>query len=67
MEKNRTISPSADAMTGAPGPSGADTPDERAETQASPIAAEELEGQLGPDEISEPDEVVKNNEAKIHP
>lgn len=25
-----------------------------------------LEGQLGPDEISEPDEVVRNNEAKLH-
>lgn len=30
------------------------------------VAAESLEGQLGPDEISEPDEVIKNNEAKLH-
>ena len=29
-------------------------------------AAERLEGQLGPDEISEPDEVIKNNEANLH-
>jgi hypothetical protein len=31
-----------------------------------PVAVEALEGQLGPDEISEPDEVIKNNEAKLH-
>ena len=47
---NRTVSPRADAMEGAPG--------------SAP--AEMLDGQLGPDEISEPDEVVKNNEAKLH-
>ena len=47
---NRTLSPRADAMEGAPGPP----------------AGELLDGQLGPDEISEPDEVVKNNEAKSH-
>lgn len=35
---------------------------------ASPrsVAVEALDGQLGPDEISEPDEVLKNNEAKLH-
>ena len=49
--ENRTISPSADDMEGA---SGAHAP------------TESLDGQLGPDEISEPDEVVKNNEAKQH-
>ena len=25
-----------------------------------------LDGQMGPDEISDPEEVVKNNEAKLH-
>ena len=49
-EPNRTISPSADAMEGAPG-----RPD-----------LEPLDGQLGPDEISDPDELVKNQEAKHH-
>jgi len=47
---NRTVSPSGDAVEGAPG----------AHTFAS------LDGQLGPDEISEPEEVIKNNEAKLH-
>ena len=49
-EDNRILSPRAEAMEGAPGPP----------------AGEALDGQLGPDEISEPDEVVKNNEAKLH-
>jgi hypothetical protein len=49
--ENRTLSPHADAMEGAPGPAG---------------DIEQLDGQLGPDEISEPDEVIKNNEAKLH-
>jgi hypothetical protein len=50
---NRTISPSADALEGSPGHVGAaDVPD--------------TEGQLGPDEISEPEEVLRNNEAKQH-
>ena len=48
---NRTVSPSADAMEGAPG---------------RPVDDESLDGQLGPDEISEPEEVVKNHEAKQH-
>jgi hypothetical protein len=50
---NRTISPSADALEGSPGHVDA------ADVQGS-------DGQLGPDEISEPDEVVRNNEAKQH-
>ena len=29
-------------------------------------ASSELDGQLGPDEISEPDELIKNTEAKRH-
>jgi hypothetical protein len=48
---NRTVSPSGDAVEGAP---GANT------------SVEALDGQMGPDEISEPDEVIKNNEAKLH-
>lgn len=48
---NRTLSPSADAMEGAPG---------------RPAGEEVLDGQLGPDEISEPDEVVRNHDAKRH-
>ena len=48
---DRTISPRADAMEGSPG-------------RAADIEA--LDGQLGPDEISDPDEVVKNHEAKLH-
>ena len=47
---NRTISPSSDAVEGAPGRASVET----------------LDGQMGPDEISEPDEVIKNNEAKLH-
>lgn len=48
---NRTMSPSRDAMEGAPG---------------RPLTDESVDGQLGPDEISEPDEVMKNNQAKLH-
>ena len=48
---NRTVSPSGDAVEGAPG---------------APPSIEALDGQMGPDEISEPDEVIKNNEAKLH-
>jgi hypothetical protein len=48
---NRTVSPSRSAVEGAP---GANT------------SIESLDGQMGPDEISEPDEVIKNNEAKLH-
>jgi len=48
---NRTVSPRGDALEGSPG--------------APPI--EVLDGQMGPDEISEPEEVIKNNEAKLHP
>ena len=48
---NRTVSPSSDAVEGAPG---------------AHTSIESLEGQMGPDEISEPDEVIKNNEAKLH-
>ena len=47
---NRTISPASDAVEGA----------------AGHVDAEAVEGQLGPDEISEPEEVVMNNEAKHH-
>ena len=47
---NRTVSPSADAMEGSPGP----------------MHAAEAEGQLGPDELPDPDEVVMNQEAKLH-
>lgn len=38
------------------------------DVDAAPAAAEAHapDGQLGPDEISEPDEVIKNNEAKLH-
>ena len=50
-QSNRTVSPSRDALEGSAGP------------QAS---VESLDGQMGPDEISEPDEVIKNNEAKLH-
>ncbi len=50
--EHRTLSPSADAMEGAAGPH---------------MTAESLDGQLGPDEISDPDEIIKNNEAKHHP
>ena len=48
---NRTVSPDSTAVEGAP---GANT------------SIESLDGQMGPDEISEPDEVIKNNEAKLH-
>jgi hypothetical protein len=48
---NRTVSPSSDAVEGAPG---------------AHTSIESLDGQMGPDEISEPDEVIKNNEAKLH-
>lgn len=47
----RTTSPRADDMQGAAGPSAHDAT---------------LDGQLGPDEISEPEEIVMNNEAKAH-
>jgi hypothetical protein len=47
---NRSVSPAADSMEGA----------------AGPLPASPNEGQLGPDEISEPDEVIRNNEAKQH-
>lgn len=50
-KENRTISPSGDAMEASAG-QVPDTADD--------------DGQLGPDEISEPDEVIKNNEAKHH-
>jgi hypothetical protein len=43
-----------------PGPSKAPQSASQEATDAT------LEGQLGPDEISEPDEVVRNNEAKLH-
>ena len=48
---DRTISPRAEAMQGAPGP---------------PAGEDVLDGQLGPDEISEPEEVIRNHEAKAH-
>jgi hypothetical protein len=48
---NRTVSPRSDAVEGAPGVH---------------TSIESLDGQMGPDEISEPDEVIKNNEAKLH-
>lgn len=51
QSSNRTLSPSADAMEGAPG---------------RPAGEEALDGQLGPDEISDPVEVVRNHEAKLH-
>ena len=35
-------------------------------TQHVDSSPAEHDGQLGPDEISEPDEVMKNNEAKVH-
>jgi hypothetical protein len=47
---NRTVSPSADAVEGSPGH----------------LHAAEVEGQLGPDELPDPDEVVMNQEAKLH-
>jgi len=47
---NRTISPSGEAMEGSPGP----------------LQAAEADGQLGPDELPDPDEVVMNQEAKLH-
>jgi hypothetical protein len=50
-DRNRTVSPSGDAVEGAPG----------ANTDA-----QALDGQLGPDEISDPDELLKNHEAKRH-
>ena len=43
------------------------TADAREETPGRLVTVESLEGQLGPDEISEPDEVIKNHEAKLHP
>jgi hypothetical protein len=46
---NRTVSPSGDAVEAAAGP--------------SPGVA--LDGQLGPDELPEPEEVILNNEAKL--
>jgi hypothetical protein len=46
---NRTISPSGDSMEAAAGPS----------------PGVSLEGQLGPDELPEPEEVILNNEAKL--
>jgi len=46
---NRTISPSSDSVEGSPGPSpGVVIP----------------EGQLGPDELPDPDEVARAHEAK---
>jgi hypothetical protein len=48
---NRTVSPHSHAVEGAPGVN---------------TSIESLDGQMGPDEISEPDEVIKNNEAKLH-
>jgi hypothetical protein len=50
-DRNRTISPHAQDVEGAPG----SNPDIQA-----------LDGQLGPDEISEPQELVMNHEAKRH-
>ena len=50
---NRTVSPSADSLEGSPG-------------HVDAADVQSIEGQLGPDEISEPDEVVRNNEAKQH-
>ena len=47
---NRTISPSRDAMEGSPGP----------------MRADEFDGQLGPDELPDADEVAMNQEAKLH-
>ena len=70
---DRTRSPSAEApsveaMTGASGPQDPDaTVATSTETSVSQPSAADLEGQLGPDEISEPEEVVKNNEVKSHP
>jgi hypothetical protein len=46
---NRTISPSGDTMEAAAGPS----------------PGVSLDGQLGPDELPEPEEVILNNEAKL--
>jgi hypothetical protein len=46
---NRTVSPSGDTLEAAAGP--------------SPGVA--LDGQLGPDELPEPEEVILNNEAKL--
>ena len=43
------------------------TDDAPEETPGRLVTVESLEGQLGPDEISEPDEVIKNHEAKLHP
>ncbi len=48
---NRTISPTGGDMEGAPG---------------RPVTDDEIEGQLGPDEISDPDEVIRNHDAKAH-
>ena len=50
-DRNRTQSPSSDAVEGAPGPIASDP---------------SLDGQLGPDEISDPDEIVMSIEAKHH-
>jgi hypothetical protein len=51
--ENRTISPHGNDVEAAAG--------------ALPNTdAEEDDGQLGPDEISDPDEVIKNHEAKHH-
>jgi hypothetical protein len=59
---NRTISPSADQLEGSPG--------SRMHTSALATPAggahEEDEGQLGPDELPDPAEVVMNHEAKAH-
>ena len=48
----------ADATDGTADQASHSAPQERTDST--------LDGQLGPDEISEPEEVVRNNEAKQH-
>jgi hypothetical protein len=51
-----------DYSAGAHGTQRVDTP----QAEAPGSTAQRNDGQLGPDEISEPEEVIKNNEAKLH-
>jgi hypothetical protein len=56
QKPNRTISPSADQLEGSPG----------SVTAPGRRGFDEDEGQLGPDELPDPAEVVMNHEAKLH-
>jgi hypothetical protein len=65
MDSNRT--PGRDAEQPGPRQPRNAPRDERSIATASvPLEKDEADGQLGPDELSEPEEVVMNLEAKRH-